>query len=243
MTHAIVTGASRGIGQHITTKLLSQNFRVTGTARISAFPDKFSSSNSFMGIRADLSDPASVASELKPLFEKDVPDVLVNNAGIFRKADFSVSDDEWLTCWDETFQVNLRASALLCKWFINAHIRQSTGGIIINIASRAAYRGDNQEYAAYAATKGALVAFTKSLARDFGKNGIVAYSIAPGFVETDMAKESIEKLGVEYLTRDSSFNTLTQPEEIASLVSFLASGKAGHMTGSTFHINGGSYMI
>jgi 3-oxoacyl-[acyl-carrier protein] reductase len=243
MKHALVTGASRGIGRQITVELLNQNFRVTGTARATGFPEEMSSIRAFRGIHADLADPLSLGATLKPIFEKDLPGVLVNNAGIFRKADFSVSDEEWLASWDETFQVNLRASSLLCKWFINSHIQQSTGGIIINIASRAAYRGDNQEYAAYAATKGGMVAFTKSIARDFGKNGIIAYSIAPGFVETDMAKDSIEELGIDYLTRESSFNSLAQPEEVASLVSFLASGKVKHMTGSTFHINGGSYMI
>lgn len=243
MKHAIVTGASRGIGRQIAAELLKQNFRVTGTARATRFPEELDSSQLFKRIYADLSDEASLISTLKPLFESDLPDVLVNNAGIFREADFSVSDAEWLSSWDETMQVNLRASSLLCKWFINAHIRRSSGGIIINVSSRAAYRGDYQEYAAYAASKGGMVAFTKSIARDFGKNGIVAYSIAPGFVETDMAKGSVEAMGVEYLTRESSFDTLTQPDEVASLIAFLASGKVKHMTGATFHINGGSYML
>ncbi|MDX1591715.1 MAG: SDR family oxidoreductase, partial [Balneolaceae bacterium] len=116
-------------------------------------------------------------------------------------------------------------------------------GIIINIASRAAYRGDTQEYAAYAASKAGMTAMTKSIARDFSKKGVVAYTIAPGFIETDMARESVEILGKEALTRNSAFDEITQPEEVAALVAFLCRGDVRHMTGSTFHINGGSYMI
>src|SRR5699024_2610326 len=113
---------------------------------------------------------------------------------------------------------------------------------IINIASRAAYRGDTQEYAAYAAAKAGLVAFTKSIARDFARQDIFAYSIAPGFVETDMAFDSIDTYGKEYLTEGSAFDEITSPEEVAELAAFLATGKVKHMTGATFHINGGSYM-
>jgi NAD(P)-dependent dehydrogenase (short-subunit alcohol dehydrogenase family) len=115
--------------------------------------------------------------------------------------------------------------------------------MIINISSRAAYRGDTQEYAAYAASKGGMAAFTKSIARDFSKKGIVAYTVAPGFIETDMAKESVEILGAEALTKGSAFDEITQPEEVANLVAFLAKGEVKHMSGSTFHINGGSYMV
>jgi NAD(P)-dependent dehydrogenase (short-subunit alcohol dehydrogenase family) len=111
------------------------------------------------------------------------------------------------------------------------------------VASRAAYRGDTQQYAAYAASKGGMVAMTKSIARDFGKHDISAYSIAPGFIKTDMAIDSIEVYGEEYLTQGMSFDEITSPEEVGELVAFLASGKVPHMTGATFHINGGSYMI
>lgn len=105
------------------------------------------------------------------------------------------------------------------------------------------FRCFRQEFASYAASKGGLVAFTKSVARDFGKHGISAYSIAPGFTQTDMVSDSIEIYGEEYLTQGMSFDRITSPEEVGELVAFLASGKVPHMTGSTFHINGGSYMI
>jgi len=243
MATALVTGASRGIGFAITEKLFEDGFKVIGTAYSSDFSDQWTEGENFTGIHADLSDHQKLKEILKPVVQSECPDVLINNAGISLPADFTVSDENWLNVWESTMRVNLRASALLCKWFINSHLENGSEGVIINIASRAAYRGDTQQYAAYAASKGGMVAFTKSIARDFGKNGIVAYSIAPGFIDTDMARESVDVYGEEYLLKDSAFGEITKPGEVANLVSFLASGKAKHATGSTFHINGGSYMI
>lgn len=244
---ALVTGASRGIGKSIVQTLLGQGNRVIGTARSSDFPAKFESHKNFKGLHVDLSSIEQMNTILKPVFDRpNAPAVLINNAGISQDAEITSSDDRWLQTWDRTMQVNLRAPALLSKWALNCWKREGTntsGGILINISSRAAYRGDTQEYASYAASKGGLVAFTKSIARDFGEHGVSAYSIAPGFTQTDMINESIKIYGEEYLTQGMSFDELTSPEEVGVLVAFLASGKVPHMTGSTFHINGGSYMI
>ena len=243
MQHSLVTGASRGIGFAIAKSLLNEQFRVTGTARKSEFTSELSDDKLFEGVHVDLAEESQIRQVLHPIFRNNLPDVLINNAGIFQETDFSDSDEKWLDVWDKTLTVNLRSSSLLCKWFVNEHVKNGSEGVIINVASRAAYRGDTQEFAAYAASKAGMVGFTKSIARDFGKKGIVAYSIAPGFIETDMARESIDVYGEEYLTQGSAFDTITQPDEVANLVTFLASGKVKHMTGSTFHINGGSYMI
>ncbi|NBB77203.1 MAG: SDR family NAD(P)-dependent oxidoreductase [Bacteroidetes bacterium] len=242
--HAFVTGATRGIGYEIAKKLLADGFRVTGTAKSSPFPEELTSYTHFTGLHADLADEKALENELSPRLREDqVPDILINNAGIFMEADFSISDEKWMSVWDRTMQVNLRASSLLSKWFINAHMKMETKGILINVSSRAAYRGDTQEYAAYAASKAGMVAFTKSIARNFSKKGIAAYSIAPGFVETDMARDSISVYGEEYLTQGSAFDHITPPDQVANLVAYLARGEVPHMSGSTFHINGGSYMI
>lgn len=241
--YAMVTGASRGIGKSITEKLLNSGAEVIGIARNSAFPELFTDSDRFSGLYVDLSKQDSINDILKPVFEQEkVPNVLINNAGIFEESSFDEDDDKWLSNFERTIQVNLTAAAILSKWALNRWSREE-GGILINIASRAAYRGDTQEYASYAASKGALVAFTKSIARDFGTKGISAYSIAPGFIKTDMAMDSVEIYGEEYLTEGMAFDEITSPEEVGELVSFLASGNVRHMTGSTFHINGGSYMI
>lgn len=242
-TYALVTGASRGIGKAITKKLLEQGASVIGTARKSEFPEAFTSDERFEGLFVDLIKPKEIENKLKLVFDKkESPNVLINNAGIFEESGFDSDDNVWLDNWDKTMQINLRASALLSKWALNRW-KEEGGGILINIASRAAYRGDTQEYAAYAASKGGMVAFTKSIARGFGKYGISAYSIAPGFTKTDMAVDSIEVYGEEYLTEDMAFDEITSPEEVGELAAFLSSGKVKHMTGATFHINGGSYMI
>ncbi|MDZ7660236.1 SDR family oxidoreductase [Fodinibius sp.] len=241
--YALVTGASRGIGKSITKSLLKEDFKVIGTARSSEFPKEFSQNDDFEGLYVDLADSVAVESKLKPIFDsEEVPNVLINNAGVFMESGFEDEDESWLEKWDQTLQVNLRAPALLSKWALNRWVKEE-GGYLINISSRAAYRGDTQEYSAYAASKGGLVAFTKSVARDFGEHDISAYSIAPGFIKTDMAMDSIEVYGEDYLTEGMAFDEITSPDEVGELVAFLASGKVPHMTGSTFHINGGSYMI
>ncbi len=241
--YALVTGASRGIGKSITKSLLKESFSVIGTARSSEFPTEFSQHDNFEGLYVDLSDPVAVETKVKPIFDREeVPTVLINNAGVFMESGFEKDDETWLEKWDQTMQVNLRAPALVSKWALNRWIKEE-GGYLINISSRAAYRGDTQEYSAYAASKGGLVAFTKSIARDFGEHNISAYSIAPGFIKTDMAMDSIDVYGEEYLTEGMAFDEITSPDEVGELVAFLAKGKVPHMTGSTFHINGGSYMI
>lgn len=241
--YALVTGASRGIGKHITRMLLDDGAKVIGTTRTSTFPDEFTGDQNFEALTVDLADPRQVEKVVKPIFNRNkVPSVLINNAGMFAEAGMEKDDELWLQTWDKTQQVNLRAPAIISKWALNRWEKEE-GGILINISSRAAYRGDTQEYTAYAASKGGLVAFTKSVARDFGEKNISAYSIAPGFIKTDMAMDSVEVYGEEYLTQGMAFDEITSPEEVAELVRFLSTGKVKHMTGATFHINGGSYMI
>lgn len=239
----LVTGASRGIGLEIAKGCLAKGWSVTGTAVYSPFPDTMKSDQKFKGIHVDLSQIDKVQSTLKPEVENELPDVLINNAGVFRDADISTNDEEWLRVWDETMNINLRSSSLLTKWFINEHVQSGTEGIVINVASRAAYRGDTQEYAAYAASKAGMVAFTKSIARGFSRKNIFAYSVAPGFIETDMAKDAVELLGKDHILQGSAFDEITQPDEVANLVVFLAEGKIHHASGQTFHINGGSYLL
>lgn len=241
--HVLITGCSRGIGLSAAKKLLSDGFRVTGSNRKTDFPDELKNHNQFTGLSVDLSKVVLLKEIFLPVFQNDLPDVLINNAGIFKDADIQSSDEKWLSVWSDTMNVNLLSSSLLSKWFIGNHLENGSNGIIINVSSRAAYRGDTQEYAAYAVSKAGMAAFTKSIARDFGKKGIVAYTIAPGFIETDMAKESVEILGEEALTSGSAFDEITRPGEVANLISWLSKGEVMHMSGSTFHINGGSYMV
>lgn len=242
MKKVLLTGASRGIGYSIGIGLLKAGFQIVGTHNRSHIPEDMKVYNSFSSIRLDLSDISVVNEKLKERLTRSPPDVLINNAGIFEGSEMTDDDSDWIDVWDRTMIINLKISSLLCKWYINGCLSSGKQGIIINIASRAAFRGDLQEYSAYAASKGGLAAFTKSIARGFGRNGIVAYTVAPGFIRTDMAEDAIKRFGVDGLTRDSSFDEMTTPEEVANLVVWLARGEVLHMSGSTFHINGGSYM-
>lgn len=237
--NTLLTGSSRGIGKAIAQSFLEKGYTVVGTSRKEELPYHHTK---YHHIQCDLSVQEEL-TKLKEIFQGNaLPEVLINNAAIFDDADFSLSDTEWLTIWDRTMQVNLRAAAVLTKWVVNAWVEQGIPGRIINIASRAAQRGDTQAYTAYAASKAGLVALTKSIARSFGQQGITAYAIAPGFVDTDMARSSIPVYGEAYLTKDLFLETIVPPEEIAHLVLFLAEGKLKHATGQVFHINSGSYL-
>lgn len=238
----LLTGSSRGIGKSIAELLLQNQYSVIGTS--TKDQNEFPDSEHYQHIKSDLSNEKEVEATLKPLFEsEDIPEILINNAGIFMEAQFEDSDEDWMAKWDRTQQVNLRSVAMISKWAINAWKERGIEGRIINIASRAGVRGDTGEYAAYAASKAGMIAFTKSIARSLGEFGITAYSIAPGFVETDMARNSIEVYGAEYLTKDLALDSIAPPEQIAEMVLLLASGKLTHATGQTFHINSGSYIV
>ena len=166
---------------------------------------------------------------------------LVNNAGISISAAVEGNDAAFSDAWSRTMLVNLHATGLLCKKAIN-HFCAEGGGRIVNIASRAAFRGDTSDYLAYAASKGGVVSLTRSIARAYGKQDIKAFVVAPGFVRTDMAEDFIRQYGEEFVLNDLALPALTQPADIAPTVAFLLSGLADHSTGCTIDINGGSYV-
>lgn len=242
----LVTGASRGIGKAIATKLAeagatiaihyNQNVReAENLAHVLG--------NESKSFQADLSQPG----EAVKLFERIVLEmgsleILVNNAGVAIPAGIKASEQEWLEAWNTTIQVNLSSAAMLCKKAVEFFLKTNASGRIINISSRAAFRGDEAEYLAYAASKAGLVALTKSIARAYGKNGVKAFNVAPGFVKTDMATEFMDLYGEGHTSSDVALERLTEPKDLAPLVTFIASGLVDHATGSTFDVNAGSYM-
>lgn len=237
--NVVLTGSSRGIGRAIALKLLDEGIKVTGTSTSNQSPIEH---NQYAHHKCDLSLEEDI-SILTDLIDQLKPEVVINNAGIFEDADIQSNETSWLKNWDRTMQINLRAPATICRQAVQTWIANNMSGRIINISSRAAYRGDTQEYASYAASKAGLVAFTKSLARDLGKKNITAYNVAPGFVHTDMAENSIEIYGKDYLTRGLALDEIVPPEQVGELVHFIATGNITHMTGQTFHINTGSYIL
>lgn len=168
-------------------------------------------------------------------------DVLVNNAGIYEPADIDDDFDKWAASWQRTLDINLVAPGHFCREAIR-HFRDRDGGIIINLASRAAFRGDDAEYMHYAASKAGVVAMTRTIARHFGRQNITAFAIAPGFVRTNLNDAFFKTHGVEAAAKDIPLGAIAEPEDIANTVVFLASGLARHATGTTIDINGASYV-
>ncbi|MGB3467766.1 MAG: SDR family oxidoreductase [Cyclobacteriaceae bacterium] len=242
----LVTGASKGIGKAIATKLAEAGATIAihynkNVREAENLADVLGNEASVF--QADLGNK----EEIVRLFEQVTGrygslEILVNNAGIATSSPIDTADDEWLTNWENTLHVNLTASALLCKKAVNHFLSRKSSGRIINITSRATHRGDTPEYMAYAASKAGMSSLTKTLARAYGKKGIKAFNVAPGFVRTDMAKNFITEYGEEIATKDLSLERLTEPKDIAPLVTFLASGMADHSTGATFDLNAGSYV-
>jgi NAD(P)-dependent dehydrogenase (short-subunit alcohol dehydrogenase family) len=169
-------------------------------------------------------------------------DVLVNNAGIYPPAPLDLQLDEWTAVWDLSLGVNLIAPAILCREAIGTFAGQANGGIIVNMASRAAFRGEDPEFWHYAAAKAGVVAMTRTIARQYGRQGITAFAVAPGYVDTAFNRPFAEKFGVEAAARDTGLGEVAQPQDVANIIAFLASGLARHATGTTIDINGASYV-
>lgn len=243
--HILVTGASRGIGHAIASSLLASGAHVGLHCRSTIAPlEKLSGEypERTTILRADLSDPL----EAESLFEKYTNavgrvDGVVNNAGVALDTPVEAPFESWESSFDKMMNVNLKSAVVLCRRAI-VHFVRHGGGRILNVASRAAFRGDTADYMAYAASKGALVAYTRSIARAFGKQGVRAFILAPGFTKTDMADEFIEQYGESHAIDDIALERLTTPEDIAPLATLLVSGLADHATGCSIDINAGSYV-
>jgi 3-oxoacyl-[acyl-carrier protein] reductase len=242
----LVTGGSRGIGAVIVRTLAGAGAQVVlhyGRNRdaAEAVAGALPAGRCHL-VHADLATPGATAQ----LWKESVAwqghvGVVVNNAAVATSTRIEDPVDQWESMWRETLQVNVMAVADICREAL-LHYRSRGGGTIINIASRAAFRGDEPDYMHYAASKGAVVALTKSIARGFGREHVVAYGIAPGWVLTDMARPAIQARGLDALTRDIPMGAMARPEDVANVVAFLASGLAPHASGTTIDINGASYV-
>jgi 3-oxoacyl-[acyl-carrier protein] reductase len=241
----LVTGGSRGIGRAIAEAMIESGAKVGVHYHKNAESAESIVSKAggrAKALRANLAD----ASECSRLFGEAADalgrvDVLVNNAGI---AVCSPLDEPLEACeraWHDTLSVNLVAAGILAREAIR-HFRTIGGGRIVFVASRAAFRGDTPDYMAYAASKGGMVALSRSIARGFGKDGVKSFVVAPGFTRTEMADVFIQKYGEELAMKDVALDRMTEPGDIAPLVVFLASGLADHATGTSVDVNAGSYV-
>jgi NAD(P)-dependent dehydrogenase (short-subunit alcohol dehydrogenase family) len=230
-THILLTGSSRGIGAAIAVALTGDDVRLVGHGTAS-------------GIPADFADPAGPQTLWDTALEQldGRIDVLINNAGIFEANPIDRPQAEWVTDWERTMRINLTASAELCRLAVLHWQERATGGRIVNIASRAAYRGDSPEHWHYAASKAGMVAMTKSIARGYAAQGILAFAICPGFTMTGMAGDYLSSRGGEKLLADIPLGRVAEPAEVATAAKFLALEAPASMTGSVIDVNGASYV-
>src|SRR5207253_5632825 len=191
-------------------------------------------------VRANVADAESVRAMIDAVVARTGRlDVLVNNAATFALNRFEADDyAAWQRGWRETFELNVFGAANAAYLAMQAMRRQG-GGKIINVASRAAFRGET-EFADYGASKAALVNLTRSIARACAKDGIVASCVAPGFIETEMAREELAK-HYDDIVAQIPLRRVGQPADVAAAILFLASPMADYLNGVTIDVNGGSW--
>jgi len=239
MTVALVTGASRGIGQAISERLVKQGFYVIGTATSEAGAQAISErlGSAGEGRVLNVTDPAMVSDLAKSLAESDQsPLVLVNNAGITKDTLMLRMKPE---DWQSVIDTNLTSIFTVVSAFIKAMTKARTGRII-NISSVVGSMG-NAGQVNYAAAKAGLEGMTRAMAREFGSRAITVNAVAPGFIETDMT-HVLPEAQKEALLSQVPLGRLGSAEEVAGTVAFLASEEASYVTGTTLHVNGGMYM-
>jgi 3-oxoacyl-[acyl-carrier protein] reductase len=229
----LLTGASRGIGAATLEALTASGHHVAGHSTRGG--DRL--------IAGDLADPASANTIWNAALDQlgGQIDVLVNNAGIYEGVADHASEEEWRGAWARTLQINLQAAADLCRLAV-AHFRQHDGGRIINVASRAAYRGDSPQHWHYAASKSALIGMTKTIARGYAAENILAFVVAPGFTVTDATEEYLEGRGGAQILADIPLGRVTTPAEVAETIRWLAIDAPAASTGSVIDLNGASYV-
>ncbi len=242
----LLTGASKGIGEEAANYLMSMGAQVavhynTNKDSAEALVAKYNETKSKL-FKADLSVESEVISLFKAVEKEfETIDVIILNAGIFIQHSTNQNIEEWLKVWKKTIEINLNSVGILTKLGID-HFRKNGGGSFIYIGSRAVFRGETEEYLAYAASKGGLTSLARSVARSFGKENIKSFIVSPGFTRTQMAESFIEKYGEERVLNEIALNELTKPEDIAPLIAMLSSGLMDHATGATIDINAGSHI-
>lgn len=243
----LVTGGSRGIGRAVATAFAAAGDRVG--VHYNASPDAARDTvralpgSGHLLARAELTDPGAVrrmvdhtAGALGGI------DVVVNNAGVYaRHPPVGTDYDAWQDAWSRTLGVNLVGAANVTWCVVRHMIAAGRGGRIVNVSSRGAFRGE-PDHPAYAASKAGLNAFGQSLALALGPHGIAVGTVAPGFVDTDMAAEVLNGPHGDQVRGQSPFGRVATAEEVAAAVLFLASPEAEFTSGAILDLNGASYL-
>jgi 3-oxoacyl-[acyl-carrier protein] reductase len=229
----LLTGASRGIGAATLEALTNGGHEVAG----------HSTKGGDGLIAGDLADPGAPRKIWGAALDQlgGRIDVLVNNAGIYEGVADDASDEEWRAAWDRTLRINLQATADLCRLAVG-HFRESGGGRIVNVASRAAFRGDSPSHWHYAASKSAIIGMTRTIARGYATEGILAFAVAPGFTVSEMTEEYLAGRGGAAIIADIPLGRVTSTGEVAEAIRWLATEAPAASTGSVIDLNGASYV-
>jgi NAD(P)-dependent dehydrogenase (short-subunit alcohol dehydrogenase family) len=230
----LVTGASRGIGAATYDLLKSRGHDVAG----------HSSRGGGDLIAGELTDEDAPRKIWQAALDRlgGRIDVLVNNAGIYEAVADDAPDSEWHNAWQRTMRINLYAAADLCRLAIQ-HFRERGGeGRIVNVSSRAGSRGDSPQHWHYAASKGAMLAMTKSIARGYAGQGILAFAVSPGFTVSEMTDEYLQGRGGEKILAEIPLGRVATTTEIAETIRWLATEAPASATGSNIDVNGASYV-
>src|SRR3954447_6057908 len=230
----LITGASRGIGAAAYALLKAHGHRVVG----------HSTKGSDELIAGDLMDPAAPRDIWDTALDELGGEihVLVNNAGIYEAVADNEPDEEWHAAWHRTLTINLQAAADLCRLAVSHFLDRGGGGRIVNVVSRAAYRGDSPQHWQYAASKAALVGVTKTIARGYAAQGILAFGVAPGFTVSEMTEEYLQGRGGAKIIADIPLARVATTDEVAETIRWLAIDAPASATGSVIDANGASYV-
>lgn len=232
--HILVTGSTRGIGAAVVQALGAKGVRVVGHGRAA----------SEHVIAADLAEPGAAQRLWDEALQRldGRIDAIVNNAGVFEPVAVDAPLEDWHAAWGRTMQINLQAAADICRSAVLHFRERGGGGRIVNVASRAAYRGDSPAHWHYAASKAGMVAMTKSIARGYAAEQILAFAICPGFVMTGMAEDYLASRGGDKLLADIPLGRVAEPAEVAGAAAYLALEAPASMTGAVLDINGASFV-
>jgi 3-oxoacyl-[acyl-carrier protein] reductase len=242
----LITGASRGIGRAIAEAFAAAGDRVAihhrDSAALAADVLAGLPGGGHTVVQADLADPDAVRAMVEAASgHLGGIDVLVNNAGISEPHEITeVSYEQWQAAWQATLGVNLTGAANV-TWCAVQHMMAAGGGRIVNVSSRGAFRGEPGQ-PAYGASKAGLNAFGQSLALALAPHGISVATVAPGFVETDMAASRLSGRSGEEIRAQSPYGRVARPEEIAAAVLYLAAPQAEWASGAILDLNGASYL-
>lgn len=242
----LITGGSRGIGRATAIAFAKQGAQVAinfaNNREAAAETVQALEGEGHIAIKADISRPKATEMLIESVVKNlGGLDILVNNAGVYVSHPIDGSTyEQWQTAWRYTMQINLFGAANMSFCAAQHMIRQG-GGRIVNVSSRGAFRGEPQ-HTAYGASKAGLNAMSQSMAQELAKHNIFVGVVAPGFVETDMAKEILESEAGEGIKQQSPLGRVAKPEEVAKAVLFLASEGTEFMTGAILDVNGASYL-